>query len=824
MPVDFRRFRADRDKPPLHPRDVFSSLSRREQGFGYLRDVQGQVLDAWFARRAERDVAIKMNTGTGKTAVGLLALRSSLNERIGPALYVAPDNFLAGQVAAQARSLGIRYTDDPDTADYISGDSIGIINIHKLVNGRSIFGGPGSGRVQPLAIGMVVIDDAHACLKTVEDQTTVRLPEVHPAYAQILRLFEADLRRQSISAFTDLENRALGVIMRVPISAWADRHTEVARLLQQYYSGEDDSTLRFTWPFVKEILPACQAIFSSDAFEIQALCPPTNSIVSLEDAHRRLYLTATLADDSVLITHFGVSDTAAKNPVTPSSAADIGDRLILSPRELDANISDERIREIVGSLSREYNVVVLVPSYRRANLWNDRTDLIVGAEEIETVVESLKIKHVGLVVLVNKYDGVDLPNDACRILVIDGVPEAITNSERREAEVLGGSDVLAHRKLQRIEQGMGRGVRSAEDFCVVLLLSAGLSSALAKPQIRDRLGPATRAQLDLSTDVAQEIGIEDLEAVIEQCLKRDSSWLEVSRECLAGIAYSTGSIEPFAVSIRRAFVAASVGQFDVACDEMRVACNVVDDKKTKGWLQERLATYLHNVDPVQAQEALVGAVRLNSRVLRPLSGVRYRRASSTIDQARTACRALKQQFDNRTELRLQFEDLMSRLVFDPNGSKDFENAIEEVGGYLGFQSQRPERDIGNGPDALWGLGAGRFLVIECKSEATSVVWKKDSSQLAHSMNWFETMYEGSCSPIPLLVHHSGELADDAVLPREARLLDENHLAKLRATLIQYAAGLSNETGQYDESSIHSMLNHFGFGSSEFVQRYTKAAV
>ena len=285
--------------------------------------------------RDQRDVSIKMNTGTGKTAVGLLALRSSLNEGVSPALYVAPDRFLVRQVADQARNLGIPYTEEPDSSDYASGDAVGIVTVHKLVNGRSVFGGPGSTRIQPAEIGAVVIDDAHACVRTVEDQATVSIPEVHPAYAQLLAMFEADLRRQSLAKLADLKNRAIGTIVRVSISAWAERIPAVLQLLHEYDNTDDYNDWRFSWPLIRDILPACQAIFSSEAFEIQPLCPPTNMITSLEVAPRRLYLTATLADDSVLVTHFGVSENAARDPITPNSAADIGDRLILSPRELN---------------------------------------------------------------------------------------------------------------------------------------------------------------------------------------------------------------------------------------------------------------------------------------------------------------------------------------------------------------------------------------------------------------------------------------------------------------------------------------------------------
>ena len=126
------------------------------------------------------------------------------------------------------------------------------------------------------------------------------------------------------------------------------------------------------------------------------LCPPTNMITSLEAARRRLYLTATLADDSVLVTHFGVSDNAAQDPITPNSAADIGDRLILSPRELNPLISDEHVRDLVSVLSEKYNVVVLVPSYRRADFWEESAALTVGAEKIAEAVEATQAESRGV--------------------------------------------------------------------------------------------------------------------------------------------------------------------------------------------------------------------------------------------------------------------------------------------------------------------------------------------------------------------------------------------------------------------------------------------
>jgi len=89
--VDFNKLlNEDASPAPLNPAEIFHSLPRSGTKFDYLRDVQGKVLEAWYARRTERDIVVKMNTGSGKTLVGLLMLQSLLNEQTGPVLYLCP--------------------------------------------------------------------------------------------------------------------------------------------------------------------------------------------------------------------------------------------------------------------------------------------------------------------------------------------------------------------------------------------------------------------------------------------------------------------------------------------------------------------------------------------------------------------------------------------------------------------------------------------------------------------------------------------------------------------------------------------------------------
>jgi superfamily II DNA/RNA helicase len=117
--VDFRkRLGSTSSKQPLDPLDIYARLDRASDK-GELRRAQEAVLKEWHSQRRDRkDVIVKLHTGQGKTLIGLLILQSKLNEKVGPALYLCPDNFLVAQTAAQAKQFGF------DCETIIAGDEL----------------------------------------------------------------------------------------------------------------------------------------------------------------------------------------------------------------------------------------------------------------------------------------------------------------------------------------------------------------------------------------------------------------------------------------------------------------------------------------------------------------------------------------------------------------------------------------------------------------------------------------------------------------------------------------------------------------------------
>ena len=789
------------------PQEIFNALPDRAAHLEYLRASQGAVLDEWEKRRQERDLVIKVNTGGGKTIVGLLVLQASLNEGVGPALYVAPDPYLVGQVQEQAHELGLSTIDDPEDPRYVEGGAICVVNVHRLINGLSVFGAPGSVRASPFAIGSLVIDDVHAALATAAEQFTVSVPRSSQLYNALFELFESDLRQQAPGAVAALKADDNSVMPQiVPFWSLCENSDATTGLLQE--ASASDSDLRFKWPLIRDHVTLCRAVFGAGGFELAPQCLPIDSITAYREARRRVFLTATLADDSVLVTMFNANPDSVKRSITPGSASDQGDRLILAPQEINRNLSQDDVKAAVAALAERANVVVIVPSNRRAGYWGDVADLVARADTIPGAVKRLRADHVGLVVLVNKYDGIDLPEKACQVLVIDGLPEAYSLLDRRDAAVLGTADALFDRQMQRIEQGMGRGVRGSNDHCVVLLLGARLTERVATPSLRSQFSALTLAQLDLSRTIANELknkSMAELVEVIDQVLGRDRNWVAASRGAIARVSYSPGIVTPSAAAMRMAFNSASIQQYEPATTYINEAATAEDNVGMKGLLKETLAQYTYFIDQTRAQNVLATAITENPRILRPIRGFTPGRISPHADQAAGVVEALSS-VTTADELILKVRAVLEDLEFDPDRTAEFEAAVDDLGSILGFVSARPERDEGNGPDDLWAVGASEFLVIECKSGVTGTeIHRSAASQLAHSMAWFADRYRPPNSGRAVMVHPSTQLAPNAVLPQKTRIIDKEGLELLRQHVREFAEALASSGYWRDAAEIAPRL-------------------
>lgn len=306
--------------------------------------------------------------------------------------------------------------------------------------------------------------------------------------------------------------------------------------------------------------------------------------------------------------------------------------------------------------------------------------------------------------------------------------------------------------------------------------------------------------------------------VARQALDRDPKWMVFARSALAAIAPQSGHVGAAANARRTAFDLAVAGDLAAAAAALSAGVSKTTDVGTQGWLLEQKATYVDITNPAEAQTILTAARTKNSVVLRPLTGNTYRKLSASNHQAVTASDYLSGRYANGVEIKMGFEAIIEDLRFDPDRTEQFEQALVSLAEHVGLAAQRPEQQIGQGPDGLWALGELKYWVIEAKSGATTdYIQKGYINQLAGSMNWFANNYDASTTAIPILIHPSDTLARDASAPAGARVITEHRMQSLCAALRGFADALvvADRWDQPDE--IRALLTGHKLRASDLAE-------
>lgn len=815
MNIDFSKLSAAlNQKNIIEPREIFLSLTNKSPKYnGYLRDVQTEVLELWYQNRNKKDNIIKMNTGSGKTVVGLLLLKSCINENKGKCVYVVPDNYLVEQVIKEANDLGINVTKDIDNINFISGKAILVINIHKLINGKSVFGINGK-----IDIDSILIDDVHSCLEIAETKSMISInrEKYTKLYQDILDMFYDSLKQQNESNLINIKDGDYASSpMLVPF--W-DFNNKITELLNKFKDYKQEDIFKFNAPMIIDMLELCDCCISYDCIEISMRNLPIYKISSFENANRRIFMSATLEDDSILIRDFDI-DSNINNVICPKNATDIGDRLIITPQAINPNITDEEIKYQLKELSKHYRIVVIVPSCRRAIYWNDVADRIFNNDNIN----SINNYNLGLDILINRYDGIDLKDDKCRVIVIDGLPNASTNYDQIKESMLSSSDDILREKVQKIEQGMGRGVRSNEDFCGIIIMGSKMPKILYDKQTRKYFSVATLKQIELSEMIVERMERKDIKEffeVLQLCLNRNEEWTRISRSVVSELKYKNKlNIPNREVKFRRACNELLAKNYNSAIKILEEYINEEKNEVLKGYAQMILAKYINLINPNRAQEVLLSAKKLNKNIIAPINGIRYQKTDMYNEQAKELQNFIKNNNIKPNEYLIMIHDILSNLNFE-SSHNEFEESIRLLGKYIGLFSERPEKEYNNGgPDNLWGMGDNLYYVIECKNESNSTeISKRDCGQLHNSKSWFYKEYGSKFKCIPIIIHRNNKFEKSASPEEDFRILDKDNLDLLKENVQKFAIALYSDISNIDNLDI--LLKNYNLTKDNFINYYT----
>ena len=234
------------------------------------------------------------------------------------------------------------------------------------------------------------------------------------------------------------------------------------------------------------------------------------------------------------------------------------------------------------------------------------------------------------------------------------------------------------------------------------------------------------------------------------------------------------------------------------------------------------AAYTNFIDQSKAQQILRAGHNLNRAILAPIGGIQYEKAINNKSQAIAIKDFLSRMFSDQNEYVIYVDALLERLCFSPTAD-DFEAALKDLGTILGFVSTRPDKETGGqGPDNLWAIGDGKYLVIECKTGSVVDTISKDyCNQLGGSLRWFTSEYGTENNATPIMIHPSTKIDSLATPVSGMRIITPGRLELLKRQLKGFSIALAQVDKWSNTEKTQTLLQQYKLRNQDIIQNYTE---
>ncbi len=453
-------------------------------------------------------------------------------------------------------------------------------------------------------------------------------------------------------------------------------------------------------------------------------------------AKQRIYLSATLGHCGELERAFG-RKRIERLPLPASSRAPrSGRRFFVLADVVNDRKSDDVTVEVVRSVGK---ALVISPSRKSANELSRKLAGHVGPQfdnqNVDEALAQFAQAPTGVCGLANRYDGIDLPGEACRLVVLEGLPDSTTLLERFMSGRARAGTALAERVRTRVVQGSGRCTRGPGDLAVVIVRGSDLTKYLLNPKTRAAMDPEIQAEIKFGIEHSKIEADEILENVTA-FLEQGDIWLQDAEEHITELRQSASLTHPEGSdALARAAcleVEASSeawsGRWAEAGQALQQAATVLGEsgESTRGYRAMLLylaGVWCHRAGSDQDADDLVrvgrALVQNADDAAQPAQWVKEMRRLSDIDvsvdpadEAAAEAVAYTLVRTTNTKNHSKTERMMTGL--SQQEASKYEPALTDLGQLLGAKAWKPQ---GSGRcDSVWRWKNRLWIALEAKSE------------------------------------------------------------------------------------------------------------
>lgn len=821
---------------PASPEALFSDLSRPLGGPPYLWSHQADLLRAYSGKHLDdSDVAIELPTGAGKTLVGQLIGEWRRRVRQERVAYLCPTRQLVAQAVNLARSYGIevvaligdhREWDRHDIQRFRANEAIAICTYSTVFNSSPKLD----------ATQVLILDDAHAGESYVADAWSIRIsrtdteslfPKENQLFHAVLDLIADQLDPIFLQVVRDPapDYAWIHQVELVPPEAVEGRAGDLVAVMQSH-----DGDHRFPLSLIGRSLGACLVLVSYQEILIRPYVAPTFSLDAFSNAIHRVFMSATLGESGELERAFGRP--AIERLPVPSGweRNSAGRRFFVFADRITDVTGFEAAKAIVQQVRK---ALVISPDERLATKVHDLADAIpvLDKNDVEASMQPFTARGEALLSLTNRYDGIDLPDGACRMVVLHQHPVGVHLLERFIMLTLGAGGVLQERIRTRIVQGAGRCTRNPSDFAVVLILGERITGFCGMSEVQRSMHPELQAEVGFGWDNShQDLAI--IQENVATFLAQDPAWKQrVDPHLAERRAQLNRSLPVSAAKFREAaqfevlaIQAAWRGEWSRAVEKARdAATKLAGGNETRAYqalwhfLGSQWATIAGRVEG-RAEMTEVSAKLLDDALATATKTGWIHRPSATTDflgdaHSEGLISAAVHCFGTTATVKgTTFERICHRVLdgVEATEASKFEQGLEQLGRMLGFNSVRHDDDAA--PDVEWVPLAGPWLAIEAKSnEAPQGEIGADTIRQANThLRWMaerqggNTIPPGSlvviATPRTMIKATTAALCDDFV-----RVVEPEEVRELAHEAVRAWREVRGRGAGLDETALHVLV-------------------
>lgn len=742
--VDLPKFRTKKALlTPSSPVELFSRLPNREKSHGYLRQPQADVLRDYVANQGEANVALELPTGTGKTLVGLLIAEWRRQQSGEPTAFLTVTNQLARQVLKEAVRVGIDCADLTGNRDnrsqaaegsYKSARAVGVTTYSNLFNVNPV--------IRPSNV--LVLDDAHGGEQAASDMWTVRVsadvtPDAFHNALNALRptFVEGQLRTIfGTESVTDIELIDLRL------------HPECIDELVEVLDEETDRSIRFQWSVIRNHLGACLVFASARELVIRPLTPPTYTHASFAESRQRIYMSATLGGEGDLLRGYGLDKVRALR----ADNVQWGHRYIFTPElVLEEDAAWKTVAKVFEG-HQQRRAVLLAPSTHVMEASTERfldectvEGTLFGKGDVEEALGKFTSSSPAVLALAGRYDGLDLPGDDCRLLVLSESPTAVGPLEKHLKDRWKMGPVLRRRERTRLVQGLGRCTRDATDYAIIFLMGQSLVDSITSPALKGMLPGEIQRELAWGLDQG-EAAKDDENAIAKMALGllNDDDYRKAANTSISELDVPDARTEALSDAVQGAaeakFNRAMWSEdYTQAYQVARQAVDVCSGDELAGYrawwlyLASRAAALMDDPDAEVECLHLARKIGINPGYLDKLLRARNAVVTQGDDAHDVEAEAIWTYIETRGWKGPSFAaklNVMRAQLAATQDSTQFHMGLEELGQLVGATTMRPTDE--GAPDVIW-IFPDTVFTFEAKS--SKLLSKKYLQQAKGHPDW-----------------------------------------------------------------------------------------